>query len=110
MSVICRSARLEKENSDYSGTGGVSHENGHCNFVPAFKNPETGLVVIACYADGRRAPCHILEGLPESWINCWDDQGRITGIKDIILSGFVRLNRFYTRQEAAEFMAEKVYA
>ena len=104
MSVICRSTRLEKENNEFAGTGGVSPENSYLSFIPAFMNQETGRVVISCYADGRRAPCHIPDGLPQSWINRWDEQGRVIDIKDTVLSGFVRKNRFYTRQEAADFV------
>ncbi|WP_432470438.1 hypothetical protein [Amphritea sp. HPY] len=98
--------RLEKENCEFSGTGGVSSENRHCNFVPAFMDMESGRIAISCFFDGRQAPCHILEGIPAEWITRRDEKGRVQGVKGSIVSGFVRLNRFFTRQEAADFMAQ----
>lgn len=95
-------ARLRRENLAFANTGGISEHNRPQNFVPAFYDTETGLVAIARFADGTPAALHLLEGLPEEWIEERDASGRVLAIKDTVVSGFVREDRFYTRAQAAE--------
>ena len=45
----------------------------------------------------------MLDGLPDEWIIERDLKGRAVKIKSTVISGFVRLGRFFTRQEAADF-------
>ena len=61
-------ARLELENVRYAGTGGVSRENRRYGFRPAFMDLETAAVYPACFADGRPAPFHLLDGLPDELV------------------------------------------
>jgi len=96
--------RLVDENRQFAGTGGVSEENSQARFAPAFQDAGTGKVEISCFQDGRPAPCHMLDGLPEEWIVERDLKGRAVKIKSTVISGFVRLGQFFTRQEAADFM------
>jgi hypothetical protein len=56
---------LQQENRRYRGRGGVSPENGSLGFRPAFMDVETGRVFASCFADGRPAAVHVIEGLPE---------------------------------------------
>lgn len=93
--------RLCRENHTFAKTGGVSEHNRCENFIPAFYDTETGLVAIACFADGTPASLHVLEGLPEEWVVQRDPAGKVLAIKDTVISGFVREGRFYTRAEAA---------
>ena len=97
---------LVEENQQFEGTGGVSEENAHCHFIPAFFDADTGQVELSCFSDGRQAPCHLLDGLPAAWIVQRDLHGRVVKIKSTVISGFVRFGRFFTRQEAAEFIAQ----
>lgn len=99
--------QLVKENIQFAGTGGVSEGNAQSRFVPAFQDADTGQVEISCFRDGRQAPCHLVEGLPEDWVTQRDAEGRAVKIKNTVISGFVRLGRFFTRQEAADFMKQQ---
>lgn len=96
--------RLIEENQQFAGTGGVSEGNSQARFAPAFQDAGTGKIEISRFQDGRPAPCHMLDGLPEEWIVERDLKGRTVKIKSTVISGFVRLGQFFTRQEAADFM------
>jgi hypothetical protein len=92
---------LRCQNRHYRGTRGLSEENHSSGFRPAFLDTETGAVYASCYADGRPAPCHLLEGLPENLVLARTAHGRISAIKASVVAGFVRCGCFYTREEAA---------
>lgn len=96
---------LEKENEQFSGTGGVSGNNASACFLPAFMDSVSGRVELSRFVDGRIASCHLLDGLPEEWITQRDLAGRVKEISGAVISGFVRVGRFFTRQEAADFIA-----
>lgn len=106
MNAQQRPAFLVSENVRFAGTGGVSEHNAHHRFVPAFKDCCTGQVEIARYRDGRPAPFHIVDGLPEDWVLNRGADGRALAIKSTIVSGFVRLGRFFTRQEASDYLTQ----
>ena len=93
---------LQRENRDFAGTSGISINNKTLGFVPAFYDRKTGRVQISCFSDGRPAPIHLMEGLPEEWAVGHDVNGRITSVKPTIISGFVRGDDFYTREQAAK--------
>jgi hypothetical protein len=92
---------LRKQNLAFLGTGGVSAENRSGGFRPAFHDLTSGRTALARFADGRPAPMHLLEGLPEEWVVQRDASGRISAIKDSVIAGFVRNGMFYTREQAA---------
>ncbi|MCP4597173.1 hypothetical protein [Neptuniibacter sp.] len=100
-----QSGRLAEENIQFTGTGGISQNNHSEHFVPAFMDSETGEIALSCYKDGRTAPFHLMDGLPEGWL-CIEPDNKAISIKENIISGFVRYGRFFNRKEAAEFMAE----
>ncbi|MFL1465778.1 hypothetical protein ACQUWM_03990 [Marinobacter sp. DUT-3] len=104
MLVQQRPSFLVKENQQYAGTGGLSENNAHARFVPAFKDSYTGQVEISRYRDGRPAPFHLVDGLPEEWITNRDLASNVVELKATVISGFVRLGRFFTRQEASDFV------
>lgn len=95
---------LVEENRRFAGTGGVSENNAQARFVPAFQDAHTGQVEISRFRDGRPAPFHLIDGLPEDWIAERDVTGRVIRIKGSIISGFVRFGVFFTRQEASDFL------
>ena len=100
MSAMTES-KLQLENRRYCGTGGVSSHNGHAGFRPAFMEAGTRAVYLSRFADGRIAPFHILDGLPEEVVVGRSAGGRVAAVKPSMISGFVRAGRFYTRDEAA---------
>jgi hypothetical protein len=70
-------------------------------FLPAFRDTETGSVYPSRYADGRPAPCHVLDGLPEDLVVARDATGLVIATKPCVVAGFLRCGCFYTREEAA---------
>ena len=93
--------RLERENLRYRGRGGVSAESRPLGFQPAFADRETRAIYLSRFADGRPAPCHLLDGLPRELVVSRRPCGRVAAVKGSLVSGFVRAGRFYTREEAA---------
>jgi len=102
MSGAMTHSRLELENVRYAGTGGVSRQNRCFGFRPAFMDLETAAVYLARFADGRPAPFHLLDGLPDELVLSRDAAGRVAEIRSSVISGFEQQGRFYTRDEAAE--------
>jgi hypothetical protein len=95
---------LQRETLALQGTGGVSANNRHRGFRPAFKDASTNVVYLSCYRDGRAAPLHLLEGLPEEIVVARTASGEVEAVKPTVVSGFVRDGFFYTREEAAEMV------
>lgn len=94
-------AALKRQNRVFRGTGGVSAGNRCCGFAPAFLDTETGAVYLACFADGRPAPMHLLDGLPPELVVKRSASGGVAAVKESVVAGFVCSNRFYTREQAA---------
>lgn len=92
---------LELEQAAHRRTGGISAENGHLGFVPAFKDTRTGKVYQSTFADGRPSPFHVLDGLPDDLVVARDRQGRPSHVVGSIIAGFTLNGVFYTREEAA---------
>jgi len=98
--------KLEQENSDFSGTGGVSKENRSHGFLPAFRDNETGIVYLSCHKDGTQAAVHLLDGLPEFLIEERDAQNKIIAVKPSVIPGFVKDKDFYTREQAVDLVKD----
>lgn len=92
---------LEQETLAFQGRGGVSVESRSWGFCPAFRDSQTSVVYASRYADGRPAPCHLLDGLPDEVVLARDASGRAVAVKADVIAGFVRNGRFYTRDEAS---------
>lgn len=88
------SGALARENLRYIDTGGVSANNRDKGFIPAFMDTETGDVYQSRFANGMPAPIHVLAGLPEKLIE-----------KKSLVSGFLREETFYSREEALKAVA-----
>ncbi|MBK1716679.1 hypothetical protein [Thiocystis violacea] len=91
---------LREENALYAKTHGVSQNNGSLGFRPGYLNRHSGEWTLSRFGDGSLAPVHVLDGLPESWINGRDADGHVTEVSAEVVSGFVRDGLFYTREEA----------
>ncbi|MCW8943972.1 MAG: dihydroorotase [Sedimenticola sp.] len=92
---------LKEENQKFKGTQGISQNNQHADFVPAFQDKISGTCVISRFADGSPAPVHVLDGLPIAWITGYDEEGHVSTVRKGIVAGFLRDAHFYTRDEAA---------
>lgn len=106
MNLAMIELRLEIENACHRGTGGVSGENRGLGFRPAFMDSETRIVYLSRFADGRFAPVHVLDGLPDGVVLSRHASGRIERVKSSLVSGFVRSGRFFTREQAARAAAD----
>jgi len=92
---------LASENQAFHGRGGTSAENRGLGFRPAFRDTQTDIVYPSRYADGRPAPCHLLDGLPGELVVARNPGGRVAAVKASVIAGFVRMGFFYTREQAA---------
>lgn len=92
---------LELEQAAHRGTGGVSSENRHLGFVPAFLDGRTGKVYPCTFADGRPAAFHILDGMPDELVVARDRYGHPSHVVGTVIAGFSLDGRFYTREQAA---------
>lgn len=93
--------RLKDHSRRYAGTGGRSEENHSTGFRPAFLDVDTAKVYESRFADGRPAPVHLLDGLPDEVVVERASSGRVVAVKASMIAGFVRAARFYSREEAA---------
>ena len=93
--------QLQRENAENAGTGGVSQRNRHLGFRPAFLDPGTMQVHESRFSDGRPAPFHLLDGLPDEAVLQRSASGRVLRAKATLVSGFLRNGFFYTRAAAA---------
>ena len=96
-------ALLRAENRQYEGTAGVSRGNRPQGFRPAFLDTGSGVVHLSRFASGQFAPIHVLDGLPAELVVRRARNGRVVAVKSSVVSGFVREERFYTREQAAAF-------
>ena len=85
----------------FESTGGTSKDNGKYGFLPAFLDTQTGVVYISRFADGRLAPLHVLDGLPEHLAIERNSFGHILAVKESVIAGFLKHSNFYTREAAA---------
>lgn len=105
MQTTPRSTILQVENQRFRGTGGRSEENHGLGFRPAFMDTDTHAVYASCFVDGRTTAFHLIDGLPDAVIVGRNSLGSAATIKASVVSGFVRQGRFYSRDEAARYVA-----
>ena len=101
MNTALSPRQLKAENRRHRGHGGVSEENRGIGFRPAFLDTRTLRIYPSRFMDGRPAPCHLLDGLPDELVEVRDTGGRALRAISSIVSGFVRDGRFFNRDEAA---------
>ncbi|MCP4410281.1 MAG: hypothetical protein GY807_21555 [Gammaproteobacteria bacterium] len=93
---------LQEQTKRYQGRGGTSAETRVYGFRPAFLDTQTDAVYPCCFSDGRPAPMHLFDGLPPKLILSYAPSGRVVSVKGSIISGFIRGERFYTREEVSK--------
>ena len=108
MKRVLSEAVLKQENAAYAGTGGRSEGNRSLGFRPAFLDFATQTIYLSRFADGRLAPFHLLDGLPDTLVVDRLASGRVTATKATLISGFERNGYFYTRSAARRAAAEWV--
>ena len=103
-------ADLCAESHVHRGSGGRSEENADLGFRPAFRDDATGEIYASCFLDGRPAPVHLYDGLPDDVVIARSASGHVSTVKQTLVSGFLRRGRFYTREEAAAVVREALPA
>ncbi len=101
MKPLMNEQRLLRENAVHAGTGGISRGNAGLGFRPAFLDFATLTIYPSRFADGRPAPFHLLDGLPDAVVTDRLPSGRVVAAKASLISGFERGGFFYTRRAAA---------
>ena len=105
MKELMSQQRLDAENVAYLGTGGRSQENTDTGFRPAFFDYASQKLYLSRFPDGRLAPLHLLDGLPEEVVVDRASNGRVLRARASLVAGFERSGYFYTRKAAARAAA-----
>ena len=100
---------LQQDNRRFANTGGVSPNNRSKGFRSAFQDRTTGRIYLSCFANGQPAPIHLLDGLPDDLVVLRDPTGRTVAVKQTVIAGFLCAGRFYTRQQAADLLADEAW-
>ena len=97
--------RLARENERWQGSGGRSDENREFGFRPAFFDYASQKLYLSRFPDGRPAPLHLVDGLPDEVVVDRAPGGRVLSVRASLVSGFERNGMFYTRKAAARALA-----
>jgi len=106
MGCILTEQELQLETQTFASAGGISANSRSSGFRPAFLDTFTQAVYLSRFADGRPAPFHLLDGLPNDVVVTHTASGKVATVKPGVISGFVLDGEFYTRDEAAQRVAE----
>jgi hypothetical protein len=106
MKSLLNKEQLRHENAAHARSGGRSEENAALGFRPAFLDFATQSLYLSRFADGRVAPFHLLDGLPDEVVADRAESGRVVSAKATLISGFERKGYFYTRGAVARAVAE----
>ena len=68
-------------------------------FLPAFRDLLTGETHLSTNTDGSLAPVHLLDGIPEIWVKERDDRGRVVALRESVVAGYLRGERFFTHRQ-----------
>jgi hypothetical protein len=93
--------RLHEDNVREAGSGGRSQDNRGLGLRPAFLDFSTQAIYPSRFSDGRPAPIHSLDGLPDELVVESSAQGRVLSAKPTVIAGFERNGLFYTRSATA---------
>ncbi len=94
------SARRQQEWALHCGSQ-AAVERRALGFAPAFLDLETGVVYPARFADGRPAPMHLLDGLPNELVEWEQGSAAPRLLKPTLVAGFWGRRKFFTRDQAA---------
>ncbi len=89
-----RHARTAETGASRTGVHNVSF-----GFLPAFRDLLTGETHLSTNTDGSLAPVHLLDGIPEIWIKERDERGRVIALRESVIAGYLRGERFFTHRE-----------
>jgi hypothetical protein len=99
---------LHLENERFCHTGGVSRNNRNAGFQSAFLDQATGSVYLSRDTHGNPAAIHLLSGLPDELVIQRDLHGRAIAVKDTVIAGFMHAEIFYTREQVAQALENRI--
>ena len=88
-----------QQQGTYYRFNGAVFSDASFGFMPAFKHIKNQQVHLSTDLNGELSVMHILDGLPETWIEEKDEKGRALTLKPDIIAGFMRNSEFYTLNE-----------
>lgn len=88
-----------QQQGTYYRFNGTVFSDASFGFMPAFKHIKNQQVHLSTDIDGQLSVMHILDGLPDTWIEEKDEKGRALSLKPEIIAGFMRNAEFYTLNE-----------
>jgi hypothetical protein len=91
--------------SRHPARGAHSEDIGDRRFRPAFFDFASQKLYLSRFADGRLAPIHLRDGLPEEVVVDRAPSGRVIAVRASLVCGFERNGVFYTRKSAARAAA-----
>jgi hypothetical protein len=101
MSDIVSGQRISRDNA----RGAHSEDIGDLRFRPAFFDFASQKLYLSRFADGRLAPLHLRDGLPDDVVIDRAPCGRVIAVRASLVCGFERNGVFYTRKAAARAAA-----
>jgi hypothetical protein len=96
----------EAQHENAAPGDGPGDDTRDLGFRPAFFDYATGLIHLSRYRDGRMAPYHLIEGLPDEAVMTRASCGKVVAAKPTLIKGFERSGYFYTRRSAARAVVE----
>lgn len=97
---------LNQESEPHAESGAHGRMHRDRAFRPAFFDCATCTTYLSRFRDGRVAPFHLLDGLPDDVVLVREECGRVIMTKPTLLAGFERKGFFYTRAAAARAVEE----
>jgi len=96
---------LAQQNLMFHGTGSTGPQSRSYGFNPAFLDEKTKTVYLARYPDGRIAPMHISNSLPDKLLAQKNVCGVVVSGTEEVTAGFTKDGLFYTRAQAEKAVA-----
>jgi hypothetical protein len=106
LSIDLLKQQNEAHHDNVAPGDGPSDDPRDMGFRPAFFDYATGLIYLSRYRDGREAPFHLLDGLPDAAVMRRASCGKVVAAKPTLIRGFERFGYFYTRRSAARAVVE----
>jgi hypothetical protein len=99
---------LMNKQLNYRFDGGAvrSERLADLGFRPAYMDYSTLAIYPCTFADGRPAPTHTREGLPDDVVAIRGPEGQVLATKSTLVAGYVRGGYFFTLERAERMSAD----
>lgn len=97
--MLMSQSLIAQQQGAYDQLGGAIFTDVSFGFMPAFKDLKTEEIHLSVYHSGELAVVHVLDNLPQNWVDEWGEDGHAISLKHGIIAGFMRNGDFYTLSE-----------